>query len=98
MDPYSWTKRDNTILLYIHGGPGTTDMFLSRKIDKEIIKDFVVVHWDQRGAGKLFSPFIAAESYNKEQFFADAYELALYLKKKLNREKIYILGHSWVPT
>ncbi|HNL02362.1 MAG TPA: alpha/beta hydrolase, partial [Leptospiraceae bacterium] len=37
-------KKDNPILLYIHGGPGSTEMFMSRKMDTEIVKDFVVVH------------------------------------------------------
>lgn len=88
-------KKDNPILLYIHGGPGSTEMFMSRKMDTEIVKDFVVVHWDQRGAGKSYSPFIPSASYNREQYLSDTYELVSLLKKRFSRNKIYIMGHSW---
>ena len=39
--------------------------------DTELIKHFVVVHWDQRGAGKSYSPQIPPESMTRAQFVSD---------------------------
>src|SRR5438445_12624179 len=43
------------ILLFVHGGPGSPLMMFSSAFDKELRKKFLVVHWDQRGAGKSYS-------------------------------------------
>jgi pimeloyl-ACP methyl ester carboxylesterase len=43
--------RRNPILLYLHGGPGGGQLPLARHYSQKLEKYFVVVHWDQRGAG-----------------------------------------------
>src|SRR4026209_2721295 len=43
--------RRNPILLYVHGGPGASQMPIARTYSDELEKHFVVAHWDQRGAG-----------------------------------------------
>ncbi len=88
-------KKTNPVVLYIHGGPGSPHSFAARALDLELEKDFTVVNWDQRGAGKSFSLSVSPESLNKDQYLSDTYELIQYLKKKLNTPKIYIMGHSW---
>jgi hypothetical protein len=48
--------RDRTkpVLLFLHGGPGMPAMFLAHAWQRALEEDFVVVHWDRRGAGKSF--------------------------------------------
>ena len=58
-------------------------------------KDFVVVNWDQRGAGKSFYPFDTSDHIDHLTFVSDTNELTEMLLKRFNKEKIYILGHSW---
>src|SRR5579872_6609572 len=43
----------NPVILYLHGGPGEAQSpFLKQFLPWQ--RDFTVVNWDQRGAGKTF--------------------------------------------
>ncbi len=37
----------NPILLYLHGGPGTSQLALNRRNMRELERYFTVVNWDQ---------------------------------------------------
>ncbi len=88
-------NKNNPVLLYLHGGPGSPEFAFFRVQNKSIEKYFTVVHWEQRGAGKSFNPDIPVSSMNVEQFISDTIEISEQLKKKFNTDKIYLLGHSW---
>lgn len=83
------------LLLFLHGGPGSAEMPLITRFNPALEKHFVVIMWDQRGAGKSYSSKIPKESMNIEQFISDCRELTSLLKERFGREKIYLLGHSW---
>jgi pimeloyl-ACP methyl ester carboxylesterase len=83
------------IILFLHGGPGTSDMGLLRKHTTELEKHFVVVSWDQRGAGKSFAAINPNSSMNINQFISDAHELTGILCHRFNQKKIFLAGHSW---
>ena len=87
--------RTNPVLLFIHGGPGVPETPLIHSICKDLQQNFVVVTWDQRGAGLSFSKDVPLETITIEQFISDAHELVGYLKKRFGVEKIYLVGHSW---
>ena len=81
------------VLLFIHGGPGSPEMPLAHRYGSRLEEMFVVVHWDQRGAGKSYRPNMPGMTV--EQFLADASELTALLKSRFHRERIYLVGHSW---
>lgn len=55
---------------------------------------FTVVYWDQRGAGKTLTS--NPDKYPTiDLLLKDLFEIVQYLKKKYNKQKIIILGHSW---
>jgi pimeloyl-ACP methyl ester carboxylesterase len=86
---------NNPFLLFLHGGPGMPAMYLAHAFQQELEKDFVVIHWDRRGAGKSYSKTVPADSLTDAQLLADALELITYLKNRFDVPKIYIAGHSW---
>lgn len=85
----------NPILLFLHGGPGSPETPLVRHYDGKLENDFLVVCWDQRGAGKSYSPKIPKETMNVNQFIADTHDLVVILLRRFNRKKVFVVGHSW---
>jgi pimeloyl-ACP methyl ester carboxylesterase len=91
------------VLLFVHGGPCMpVPGVVSRGQDyavatttKELVKHFVVVFWDQRGAGKSFDQNIPAKSMRVEQFISDCLELIDVLRDRFQQEKVFLVGHSW---
>lgn len=89
---------DNPILLFIHGGPASTDMPVSWAFQTPWEDYFTVVQWDQRGAGKTFmanDPEKVRPTITKDRMVADAEELVQYLRTTYSQKKIFVLGHSW---
>lgn len=85
--------RANPVLLILHGGPGVPEMPFEF-VNAELERSFTVVQWDQRGAGKSYSPNISPESMNVEQLVHDAAQLTDLLRARFAQERIFIAGHS----
>ena len=89
------TDRTKPVILFVHGGPGYPLMWYSRGFDDAFLDDFVVVHWDQRRSGKSYSKDVPVESCTLDQIVADGLEVTEQLKRKLDVEKVILVGHSW---
>jgi pimeloyl-ACP methyl ester carboxylesterase len=85
--------RANPVLLIVHGGPGDAQSSL-RDTYAVYEKDFTIVQWDQRGAGKTYAQN-PDSSPEPERVESDGIELAEYLCGYLAKRKILLLGHSW---
>jgi pimeloyl-ACP methyl ester carboxylesterase len=88
-------NRNHPILLMLHGGPGTSQIGFIRKFQTELEQHFVVVQWDQRGAGLSYSNKIPGASMHIDQFVQDTIEVTGYILSRLNRQQLYLIGHSW---
>ncbi len=86
---------NNPIILFVHGGPGTSELTLNRKNTKELEKYFTVVNWDQRGAGKSFQAIKNREDIHIDRFVSDILELSDYLRQRFKKNKITLVGHSF---
>lgn len=91
---HSGTKYDNPVMLYLHGGPGSPESIFAHAFQEKWEDIFTVVHYDQRGSGKTLTK--NPDKYPAiDLMIKDLYETIQYLKKKYNKEKIVLLGHSW---
>jgi pimeloyl-ACP methyl ester carboxylesterase len=89
--------RDNPVLLFLHGGPGEASNLVYYSQFIPWTKEFTVVQWDQRGAGKTFGTTGEAvgPTMTIRRMSEDGIDLAEYLRKRLHKEKIILVGHSW---
>jgi pimeloyl-ACP methyl ester carboxylesterase len=91
---HSGTKHENPVMLFLHGGPGSAESLFAHAFQEKWEDIFTVVHWDQRGAGKTL--YKNQDKYPTiDLLLKDLFEIVQYLKKKYNKSKIIILGHSW---
>lgn len=86
---------DNPILLYLHSGPGSTEMVPFRSYHKGLEKYFTVVMWEQRGTGKSYDKSIPPESMTMAQMVEDTKTLSEYLLARFHKKKLLLVGHSW---
>ena len=97
VDQYILIRGNDTtlpVLLFLHGGPGMPAMYLAHAFQRELEKDFVVVQWDRRGAGKSYRDDISG-TLTTEQLVADTVELTNALRARFHQDRIYLVGHSW---
>lgn len=85
----------NPVLLYLHGGPGSPTMPEAWTFQAPWEDFFTVVQWDQRGAGKTFASNGPAAPLTSGQMISDSEAVVRYLLRRLNKKRIFVLGHSW---
>jgi pimeloyl-ACP methyl ester carboxylesterase len=89
--------RKNPVVLFLHGGPGDALSPIADAWFGGWEKDFTLVQWDQRGAGRTYGksgPSIEP-SMTIERMVQDGIEVTEFLIKHLNKKKIVIEGGSW---
>jgi len=88
----------NPILLFIHGGPASTERPVSWLYQSGWEDYFTVVQWDQRGAGKTYvanDPAVVEPTIALERMVADGEDMVAWLRSHYGKRKIFVLGHSW---
>lgn len=88
--------RNNPVLLLLHGGPGITTSANPRTILHGWERQFTLVQWDQRGAGRTFgrSGPVGSDA-TIDTMVRDGLAVAEYARTKLQRQKVILLGFSW---
>jgi len=82
-------------LLILHGGGLPLPGVASRKDYSLLSENFLLVFWDQRGTGKSAHSQLNAKTMSIGKFLADVQEITEYIKRTYNKDKLYLLGHSW---
>ncbi len=83
--------RDNPVVLILHGGPGAAIAAPRRFLPWE--REFTVIQWDQRGAGRSYRSRQATP--NIDLMVKDAIEVSEYVRSRLPVPKMILIGHSW---
>jgi pimeloyl-ACP methyl ester carboxylesterase len=84
----------NPVLLFVHGGPGLPEYFLTETYTTGWEDYFTVCWWEQRGAGLSYSPDVATGTMTVDQFVSDTLAVTNYLRARFHQEKIYLMAHS----
>lgn len=85
--------RRNPVVLLLHGGPGDVESPLVSTF-APYEKDFVLVQWDQRGAGRTFAKSGTA-GLTLERLIDDGIDLAKILHRRFPGAPLIVFGHSW---
>jgi len=85
---------DRPVLLFLAGGPGGSELATVRHTLGGLEDHFVVVVWDQPGAGKSYRA-MRRRDITLETYVEDAGALLDFLAGRLGREKVYVVGESW---
>ncbi|MFM8914195.1 MAG: alpha/beta fold hydrolase, partial [Flammeovirgaceae bacterium] len=85
----------NSVLLFLHGGPGNSAMSYAHKFTNELEKHFVVVLWDQRETGKTLQLNASPQRLTLSLIESDVTEMIDYLLTRFSKNKLYLMGHSW---
>ena len=88
----------NPVLLFVHGGPGMPEYFLTEHYPTGLEDYFTVVWWDQRGAGLSYSSDIDKNTMTTNQFVDDIIGVTQYLRERFDQDKIYLMSHSFGTT
>ncbi len=86
---------DNPVLLYLHGGPGSSTSAFDYAFTRKWADVYTVVTWDQRNCGKSCEKDGDSASLTYDLMMDDGLSVTQYLIDYLDVEKIALLGHSW---
>ncbi len=86
--------KTNPVLLFLHGGTGMPEYFLTQNYPTTLEDYFTVCWWERRGAGLSFKADIPPETITVEQLISDTLEVTNYLRNRFGKEKIYLMAHS----
>lgn len=86
--------REQPVLLFVHGGPGMPAMYIAHDFQRDLEKEFVVVHWDQRASGKSFKPNVEQAQLSTSLLLSDMDVVVNHLRQSLGAQSLWIVGHS----
>jgi len=88
--------RRNPPLIWLHGGPGSSETPVLRVLNGALEDHFTVVYWDQRLAGQTLVPFAPPpSSLTVGQMVSDLEVVVDRVRARLGQDRVVLVGHSW---
>lgn len=88
-------NENGPLMLFLHGGPGVSQIGFIRKYQSKLEKDFLVVNWDQRGAGKSNTRKFSKDELTIDNIVKDTISLIQILLNRFKKNKLFLVGHSF---
>lgn len=87
--------RENPVILFVHGGPGCSEIPYVTKYQDLLENDFTIVQYDQRASGKSYHFFEDYSNLSTSILVDDLLAMTDYIANYLERDKIILIGHSF---
>lgn len=84
--------KDNPVLLYLHGGPGSSTSTYDFAFTRKWSDVYTVVTWDQRNCGKSYSSDQNDTTLTYDLMMSDGVEMTKYLLDYLGKDNYNING------
>jgi pimeloyl-ACP methyl ester carboxylesterase len=86
----------NPVLLFLHGGPGNPLSPYADALFSAWERDFTLVQWDQRGAGRTFGRNPPGDAtLTVQRMVDDGLALVEHLTRRLGHDRVVLVGGSW---
>jgi proline iminopeptidase len=82
-------------VILLHGGPGASEAALFRHFNGALEQHFLMVYWEQRGAGRSYHSDVTPQSMTMEQLVRDLDEVVTLVRSRFDKQRVVLLGHSW---
>lgn len=87
--------KNNPIIIFVHGGPGVSEIPYVTKYQDQLEKDFTIVHYDQRASGKSYHFGEDYKDLSTDLLVKDLLSLTDYISTRFNQKKVILAGHSF---
>ncbi|MFF2796717.1 alpha/beta hydrolase [Lysinibacillus xylanilyticus] len=87
--------KDNPVIIFVHGGPGCSEIPYASKYQNLLENNFTVVNYDQRASGKSYHFFEDYSNLSSDVLVDDLLALTDYISDRLGKEKVILIGHSY---
>lgn len=81
------TDKDNPVIIFVHGGPGCSEIPYAEKYQDLLETKFTVVNYDQRASGKSYHFFEDYSNLSSDLLVEDLLALTDYISERLGKEK-----------
>lgn len=87
--------RNNPVIIFVHGGPGCSDIPFAAEYEDLLETNFTVVNYDQRGSGKSYQLLGDYSNLTLDLLVDDLLDMTDYIAAHLGKEKVILVGHSF---
>ncbi|MFE4243271.1 alpha/beta hydrolase [Peribacillus butanolivorans] len=87
--------KDNPVIIFVHGGPGCSEIPYADKYQDLLETNFTVVNYDQRASGKSYHFFEDYSNLSSDLLVEDLLAMTDYISERLGKEKVILIGHSF---
>ena len=87
----------NPIIVFAHGGPANPLPHLAYRSQRQLEKEYTIIHWDQRGSGRTYFANTGTDQpeVSLELILQDMDELVDYARQRFSQETVIVMGYSW---